>query len=317
MKIAGVGSAVPEKIVTNDMLSEFIDTSDEWISSRTGIRERRLVSSEQFEDLAVKAAQNALKDSGVLPEKIDLLLCTTVISPYVTPALACIIREKLGINCASMDVNGACAGFIYALDIAQAYIDSAKAKNILIVSAENLSRLVDFNDRSTCVLFGDGAGAAVVCEGKGVESIVIRTTDSGDALVARMSTGNNPYLDNPIAGHYLKMDGKGVFRKAIAASIEDINEALSKSGESSENIDHFILHQANMRIIKSIYQRLELPPEKFKHNIERYGNTSSASIPILIDELYRSGELKKGDKLVLSAFGAGFVSGACVLEWNK
>ena len=318
MRIAGIGSAIPRKVVTNEMLSEFLETSDEWITSRTGIRERHVLSDEKFETLAAEAAEKALADAGIGREEIELVLCSTATSPYITPSLACVVREALQLPCPAMDLNAACAGFLYALDVADAYLRSGKAGRILLICADNLSRIADWQDRSTCVLFGDAAAALVLTDaGEDLRAILLRAEDNGTCLMAKNDSGNSPFLAQREGGMPLQMEGQMVFRHAVASAQEDICAVLQQAGMEQQAIDHFLLHQANIRIVDFIRKKMGLPEEKFDHNIEHYGNTSSASIPLLMDELYRSGRLKKGEKLLLNAFGAGFVSGACVLEWNK
>jgi 3-oxoacyl-[acyl-carrier-protein] synthase-3 len=317
MRIIGLASETPRTVVSNEELTHFLDTSDEWISLRTGIKTRCVITDEHFEDLAVTAAKKAMEDSLLSKDEIDLVICPTVISPFITPSIASIVHARLNLSCPALDINAACAGFIYALDVCESYLLSKKAKNILVVCAENLSRFADWTDRSTCVLFGDGAGAVIVNGEPGIEGLFVRTQDDPDTLVSRMPKGNSPFLVSPIEGHYLKMQGQEVFKMAVHSCLADIKKALALSKKKMEDISYFLLHQANMRIINSVRQRLNAPKEKFKHNIENYGNTSSASIPILMDEMYRKGELKNGDRLLLDAFGAGFVSGACVVNWNK
>lgn len=318
MRIAGIGSATPKKVVTNEMLSEFLETSDEWITSRTGIRERRVLSDEKFEELAAEAAGKALADAGISDGAVDLILCSTATSPYITPSLACVVRETLQLPCPAMDINAACAGFLYALDVADAYLRSGKVRKILLICADNLSRIADWQDRSTCVLFGDAAAALVLTDaGEDLRAILLRAEDNGTCLLAKNGTGSSPYLQYEEEMMPLHMEGQTVFKHAVASAQEDISAVLLQAGMEQQEIDHFLLHQANIRIVDFIRKKMGLSPEKFDHNIEHYGNTSSASIPLLMDELYRSGRLKKGEKLLLDAFGAGFVSGACVLEWNK
>ena len=318
MRISGIGSAVPRQIVTNEMLSIFLDTSDEWITTRTGIKQRRVITEEKFEQLAVEAARKAIADAGLTPDSIELIVCSTTTSPFITPSLACIVRESLQIPSPAMDLNGACAGFLYALDAADAYIKSKKAKTILLISADNMSRIVDWTDRRTCVLFGDAAAAVVLTDaGDDFRAILLRTEDNGTCLLAKNSSGNSPFIKEKTEPIALQMEGQKVFKHAVASAQADISKVLKLAGIAKEKINHFLLHQANIRIIDFIRKTLGLPENKFNHNIERYGNTSSASIPLLMDELYHAGQLRRGDMLLLNAFGAGFVSGACVLEWNK
>lgn len=318
MNITGTGSAVPALKITNDMLSMFLDTSDEWIRTRTGILERGVAVEEcEIENLAVDAANKAMEDAGICAEDIDLILCSTVIPPYITPAFASIIQGRIGAKCPSVDLNAACAGFIYALDMAEAYIASKKAEKILILCAEHTSRLPDWTDRATCVLFGDGAGAVIVEQGDGVSSLQISCTPQRDMIVSHIPRGNCPYVKNEEEGSYLQMRGQDVFRFAVTSATRNIEQIMQKNKLTPDDISYFILHQANLRIIQAIRQRFRQPEEKFPHNIEHTGNTSSASIPILLDEMAKNGQLKQGDKLILSAFGAGLVTGVCMLEWQK
>ena len=312
MKILGTGSAVPRKTVTNDMLSEFLDTSDEWISTRTGIKSRQIITDERFEDLAAKAASRALDASGLAPDDIDYIICSNVANLYITPTLSSLIQGALGIkgpNCPTMDINAACAGFTYGLDICEAF---------LLVCAEEVTRFVDWNDRASCVLFGDAAGAVVV-------------TNGGDDMLGHKMTCVpmpevivycNPMEPTPfetgegIDRHRtFEMKGREVFRMAVTAAANDIKDVIAKAGLTPDDVDHFLLHQANLRIIESIRTTLGQPHEKFPTNVERCGNTSSASVPLLLDEEVRAGRIKRGDTILFSAFGAGFVTGTALIKY--
>ncbi len=317
MKIIGTGSALPKKVVTNEMLETIIDTSNEWIVTRTGIRERRLVSSELFEDLAAEAALNALNNAGLQASDIDFIICSNVVNEYVTPALSCIIQGKIGATCATIDINGACAGFVYGLDIASAYLNSRPYKNILIISAEETSRMVSWEDRTTCILFGDGVGAAVVSNvGDNLKSIRTTTISRPEALVQQRELQPSPFVTKDrIEKESLYMNGQEIFKMAVKTSINDVRIVLEEAKLEPADIDYFVIHQANTRIIDSIRANMGESEDKFPINIYKRGNTSSASIPILLDELNREGKLKQGDLIVMSAFGAGFTSAACVLEW--
>lgn len=319
MRIIGTGSKLPEMSVTNDMLANFLDTSDQWIQTRTGIHQRRLISgTESLTELANQAAIAALNDAGCKAEEMDFLICSNVANNYVTPAMSCIIQGSIGATCPCVDLNGACAGFIYALDIADAFIKSGKAKKILIVCAEEPSKFCNWKERDTSILFGDGAGAVVVSEGEGLQSIRLTASPKKDVLFYQRKLEATPFegeadtQDKPLV-----MSGRDVFKLAVTSSIDDLTRVLEMDGMKPSDIDIYLLHQANMRIIDSIRTHLDQPESKFPSNIDRYGNTSSASIPILMDEMSRSGKIKDGDTLALSAFGAGFVTGACILKWNK
>lgn len=316
MRILGTGSALPARVVSNEELTAFLDTSDEWISTRTGIGARHVMTDETLSELGGLAGRRALEDAGVLPEELDMILCTTVQGETVTPALASQIQKEVSAECPCIDMNGACAGFIYALDAAEAYIASGKAEKILIVSAEELSRLCDWTDRASCVLFGDGAGAVVVGTGEGMLASRLTTTYNDEALYACPTPGNNPFRSRKRPFEPLRMMGQEVYRFAVSASTDDIRKAAAKAMIEIDQIDYFVLHQANRRIMEAVRRRLNVPSERFPHNIERTGNTSSASIPILLDELNRSGALRAGHLVALSAFGAGLSTGACILRWS-
>ena len=317
MKIIGTGSAHPKCAVTNQMLEQFLETTDDWITERTGIKERCVISSEKLEDLAVIAANKALEDAGLTAADIDFIICSNVVNEYVTPALSCIIQGKLGATCPTVDINAACAGFIFAMDMAEDKIQCKKAKNILIVCAEEPSRMVSWQNRSTCVLFGDGAGAAVVTEGDELKAIRLTTSSLTDVLYYQRQLEPTPYIDKEENFEPLVMRGREVFKHAVTNSCRDIRKLLNQTGLEASDIKYYVLHQANHRIIESIRGFLGVEEEKVPHNVERYGNTSSAALPALLDELNRAGKLHKGDKLVFSAFGAGFTTGACVIEWAK
>lgn len=315
MKIIGTGSAHPSLTVTNDMLEKFLDTSNEWILTRTGIKQRQIISNEKLEDLAATAAKNALADAGVKASEIDFIICSNVVNEYITPAMSCLIQGKIGAGCPCIDLNGACAGFIYALDMAEAYFATKRIKNILVVAAEEPTRMVDWTQRNTCVLFGDGAGAVVLTQGDNVKSIRLSTSSREEALYQQRKLESTPFINKDEPDGPLVMHGPDVFKMAVAASLRDITNVISDGNLTENDIDHYLLHQANIRIIETIRTTLKQNKDKFPYNIDKYGNTSSASIPILLDEMNKGNQIKKGDKLVLSAFGAGFTTGACLLYW--
>ena len=317
MKIIGTGSALPAKEVSNDMLAGFLDTSDEWISTRTGIHTRRLLSTENLGDLAIKAAEMAIESSGVGVNDIDYIICSNVANNYVTPSLSTIIQGGLGDDCSSpcMDLNGACAGFIYAIDIAEAFLSTDRAKNILIVCAEEPTKFCDWHERETSVLFGDGAGAVVVTGGDNLLSRRVTAKSLKEVIYYKRPLEVTPYDRTSQDQKSLVMQGRDVFRMAVRSSVNDITTLLGEFNMNPDEIDYYLLHQANMRIIDSIREQLGQPMEKFPTNLQRYGNTSSASIPILIDELSRAGKFHEGSMLMLSAFGAGFVTGGALLRW--
>ena len=308
IKICGTGSALPEKVMTNKDLEKLVDTEDSWIVERTGISKRHMVSEdESAATLGAKAAENALLMSGYTLDDIDLILVATCSDDQRTPNCACKVQKLLGkTNIPAFDINSACTGFLTALTIADAYFNAGIYKRILIIGTETLSRMTDYSDRGTCILFGDGAGA-VVAEAVESEERVISTLyadgEKGDALTC-------------IAGEKLKMDGKAVYKFATRSVPETINNTLEKAGLTVEDVDYFVLHQANKRIIDSIAKTLKSDISKFPMNISEVGNMSSASIPVLLDEINRKNLLKKGDIIILSGFGAGLTYGSCVLKWE-
>ena len=315
MKISGTGSVLPKKVVTNEMLSQFLDTSDEWIRTRTGVKSRHVISDERLEDMAIEAARKALDDAGVAVSELDFIICSNVVNEYITPQLSCIIQGGIGASCPCIDINCACAGFIYALEIAESFYRSGRVKNVLVVCAEEPSRMTDWSDRRTCVLFGDGAGAAVLTPGDNIRSIKLSASSATDKLWQYRKLQPTPYITKEEDDVPLQMKGQDVFKFAVKAASRDITRVLTESGCSKDDVDHYLLHQANIRIINSIQEFLEQPVEKFPTNVEDHGNSSSSSCPILLDECNRKGLFRKGDLIVMSAFGAGFVSGALLLEW--
>ena len=317
MRIIGTGSALPEKVVTNEMLAGFLETSDEWITTRTGIHARRLLSSETLRELAMKAARAAIASSGLRPEDIDYLICSNVANSYVSPSLGSIILGPLGCCCPTFDMNGACAGLVYSLDIADAFLKSKNVKNILIVAAEEPSRFCNWQDRATCVLFGDGAAAMVVTEGEGFMDFHLTGKTHTEVMYYKRAMEPTPFDCVKEKTEPLVMNGREVFRIAVESSISDVDTLLERNGMTGEDIDLYLLHQANMRIIECIREHLGQPKEKFPTSIQNYGNTSSASIGILMDELSRAGKLKDGATLMLSAFGGGFVTAAAILKWSE
>ena len=315
MKISGTGSVLPSKVVTNDMLSQFLDTSDEWITTRTGVKSRHVISDERLEDMAIEAAQKALEDAGLRAEELDFIICSNVVNEYVTPQLSCIIQGGIGASCPCIDINCACAGFIHALEIAESFYKAGRVKNVLVVCAEEPTRMTDWNDRRTCVLFGDGAGAAVLTPGDNIKSIKLSASSSTDKLWQYRLLHPTPYVTKEEVDVPLQMKGQDVFKFAVKAASKDITRTLKETGLQADDVDHYLLHQANIRIINAIQDYLEQPAEKFPTNIEDHGNSSSSCCPILLDECSRNGLLKRGDIIAMSAFGAGFVSGAVLFEW--
>ncbi|PFJ74195.1 beta-ketoacyl-ACP synthase III [Bacillus cereus] len=306
--ILGIGRYVPEKVVTNHDLEKIMDTSDEWIRTRTGIAERRIADDTiDTSYMAVEAAKKALQDAGVSGEDIDLILVATVTPDRAFPAVACVIQEAIGAkHAAAMDVGAACAGFMYGMITAQQFIQTGTYKNVLVVGSDKLSKIVDWNDRNTAVLFGDGAGAIVmgaVSEGRGVLSFELGADGSG---------GKHLYQDE-----YVMMNGREVFKFAVRQLGESCLRVLDKAGLTKEDVDFLVPHQANIRIMESARERLNLPQEKMSMTIEKFGNTSASSIPIAMVEELQNGRIQDGDLIILVGFGGGLTWGAVALRWGK
>lgn len=320
VKVIGTGSALPEKIVTNDDLAMIMDTSDEWIKERTGISKRRLSTGETVADLATAACEKALENAGKTAEEVELLIVATCTPEQLLPCVACQVQDRIAAkNAVAFDLNAACGGFLFALNTAYAYMSAGFYKTAVVVGAEVLSKIMDWEDRSTCVLFGDGAGAVVLEKREGIDGILGFVQQSDGAKGHVLSCGsravNNPYCKQEPLYPYVIMDGREVFQFAVRQVPACINQVLENLDMTIEDVDLFLLHQANARIIETIARRYKLPIDKFPMNISEYGNMSSACIPVLMDQLNREGELKEGMKLVLSGFGAGLTFGACAMIW--
>lgn len=318
-RICGTGSYVPEKIVSNDDLAKIVDTSDEWISERTGVRRRHIAEQDTVVSMAAKAAGRALENAGISPEEVDLILLATSTSNVIFPSAACSVQKEIGaVNAGGLDVSAACTGFLSVYQMGQAYIQAGMARTVLLIGAECLSRLVNWEDRGTCILFGDGAGAAVLQAD--ASASCLQTALHSDGAKGWTLTCDSRHKEgakdlSKDLSTYIRMDGKEVFKFAVTKVPEAVREVLKKAELSVDDISWFLLHQANIRIIESVAKRLRLGMERFPSNMEEYGNTSAASIPILLDEMNRSGKLERGQKLVMSGFGAGLTWGACVFEW--
>lgn len=315
IKILGTGAYVPEKIVTNDDLSNMVETNDEWIVQRVGVKERHVSVDETAADLGAKAAKEALKAAGISGQEIDLIIAATVSSETVCPTVAGLIQREIGATCPAFDINSACSGFLFALDTAVSYILRGNFKKVLVVGAERLSKLIDWTDRGTCVIFGDGAGAFVIEPGDGYLSSLLYTSGNNEVIEIPSYSGSSPFYKGEIKNPYIFMNGQETFKFAVSKIVDDIRHVVDKAGLNLSDIDYIVTHQANIRIIEYAAKRLKMPIEKFVVNIDKYGNTSSASVAIAFDELTKSGKLKKGDKIVMSAFGGGLSSAACVIEW--
>ena len=312
--ISGFGKATPEAEITNAQMSDILDTDDEWITSRTGIKTRRISSGETLCDLASAAALAAISRAGAAATDVDYIICSTVQGDYLTPSLACQVQGRIGAKCPAFDLNAACTGFIYALDVAASLFDSGRAKSILIVSAEMMSRHVDWSDRATCVLFGDGAGAVFLRKGDGLRSIVLSADGNEGVLNIPVARRGNPFGMEPTAEYALYMQGSEVFKFAVGHMTADSKQAMEMAGISSSDVKRFLPHQANARIIRTSQKSLGFSDEQVAVNIHKYGNTSSATIPILLAELMENGEVSGGDYILLSAMGGGLTSGACVIK---
>ena len=314
-RIIGTGSALPACRITNDDLSNLVDTSDEWITTRTGIRERPILTTESVTEIAVAAARNALENSGISPADLGYIVCPTLGGDYMTPSLACVVQMELQANCPAVDVNGACSGFLYALDVADGIFARGKARYVLVLAAERLSRILDWSDRSTCVLFGDAAAAVVLEAGDALHYLEV-TARGNLCLASPLAPGSCPYTEPDTRKPGLLMKNREVYAFAVNTICSSLKNAAEETGISMEETDYFFLHQANLRIIETARKKLGMPEEKFPVNIQKYGNTSSASIPLLLDEWNRAGKLKKGQHLVLCAFGAGLTTGLAALDWD-
>ena len=322
--IAGTGRAAPARVLTNADIEKMVETTDEWIITRTGIRERRMASDgEVMTDFCLAAARQALEAAEVAPESLDAIMVATVSPDQPIPAAACILQQKLGAKrVASWDINAACSGWLYGVHIADALIQAGKARSILVVGAEFLTRYIDYTDRSTCVLFGDGAGATVLTATKsdhGVLSTSIRCDGEGAQFISMPGGGSSFPANRPetLAQRlpFIRMMGGETFKMAVRSMTEVCKEVLAESGFTSKDVTWVIPHQANERIITAVADRLEVPAERCIVNIDRYGNTSSASIPIALDETVRSGKIKKGDLILFTAFGGGLTWGAGLVRW--
>jgi len=317
-RIIGTGSYLPETVVTNDFLSTIMDTSDEWIRTRTGIRERRLVKEETTASMCTGAALRALEDAGMQAKDLDLILVGTLSGDYRTPSTACEVQAAIGaVNAVAFDINAACTGFMFALNTAHAYLTAGVYKNALVLGGETLSKIMDWNDRSTCVLFGDGAGAAVVCRDETGIICFEQHSDGNKGMVlkCRDRVNDNPLVSQEQEGGYVSMDGQEVYKFAVTMVPKSILNVLDTAGLTPDDIKYFALHQANIRIIQSVAKRLKQPEDKFPISLDTCGNISAASVPILLDEMNRKGMLKRGDKIIISGFGGGLTWGTALMEW--
>ncbi len=319
-KVIGVGSCLPPKVLTNEELSKMVETSDEWITSRTGIRERRVADDgTATSDLAFIAAERALSSAKVAAEEIDLILVATTSPDWLFPSVACVLQHRLkAANAAAFDVSAACSGFNYALSVAAAFIENGNYQKVLVVGADTLTKYLDWKDRNTCILFGDGAGAVVLTaskDGSGVlASWLMAEGHHGHYLIMPGGGSRDPEMKR---GRFIRMDGKEVFRFAVRALEKSIHQVLKRAKLKLEDVALLIPHQANMRIIDHVTKKMGLPKEKVYVNLHKYGNTSAASIPIALDEAVADGRIKKNDIVIVSGFGAGLTAGANIIRWGE
>ena len=317
--ICGTGSYIPVHTMDNNDIAQLVETNDEWIRERTGVVKRHIIQEETTVSMAADAARKALENGNVSAEEVDLILVSTISSNVILPCAACEVQKAIGaVNATCFDLSAACTGFVFAYNTAVAYLASGMYRTVLIIGSESLSNLTNWKDRGTCILFGDGAGAAVVkaAEGKLYRAVTHSDGFKGEALTCT-SRHNRNWEEIPLEETYMQMDGQAVIKFAVKRVPEAVKEVLEKNNMTAEEIDYFILHQANKRIVEAVAKRLDVSIDKFPMNLQEYGNTSSASIPILLDEMSRGGRLKKGQKIILAGFGAGLSWGATILEWNK
>lgn len=321
--VKGTGSYVPSRILENEDIANLVDTNDAWIRERTGVARRHIISDETTVSMAGEAGKRALEDAGVLPEEVDLILVSTISSEVILPCVACEVQKYLGaFRATCFDLSAACTGFVLAYNTAQAYLKSDIYQTVLIIGSESMSNLTNWTDRGTCILFGDGAGAMVLQAGEGACYTPVTHSEGGKgaALTCRSrqdaSRLSNNVIHYPEAAYKIQMDGRAVFQFAVKKVPDVIQEVIAKNKIAQQDIDWYILHQANQRIVEGAAKRLKEPLEKFPMNLKEYGNTSSASIPILLDEMKKDGRLKSGQKVIMAGFGAGLTWGASLLEWK-
>ncbi len=320
VKIAGIGAYLPSLVVANDKISEFVDTNDDWIIKMTGIKERRISEGEDTSDIAIKASRIALERANINPEDIDLIIVATISPDMFIPSVACIVQSSLNADkAACFDINVACSGFLYGLEIAKSMMLSMNYKNALVIGSEVLSKVMDWTDRSTCILFGDGAGATVLKqdETKGIIKSYLRSDGKkGEALTIGAADFDTPFTkEKKSRDRLIKMNGREVFKFATTVIVEAVNEILEGTDISLDEIKYIVPHQANYRIIKSAANKLGLDEDKFYLNLDKVGNTSSASIPIVLNEMYEKGLINKGDKFILVAFGGGLTYASTLVQW--
>ena len=315
-QILGTGSFAPERVLTNDDLSNMVETSDEWITKRVGVKERHVCTTESNTDMGVAAALAALENAGVKPQELDLIIGATISADSISPGLAGMVQNRIGATCPCFDMNVACPGFLFALGVAAGFFARKVVKKVLVVSSERMSGLIDWTDRSTCVIFGDGAGAAVLGEGDNYLSSTLSTIGGDNVISIPTKWDNSPFYENELEKNVVHMQGQETYKFAVTSMVRDVRLVMEQAGITGDQVKAVIPHQANYRIINEARRRIpEIAPEKFLMNIDRFGNTSSASEPILLDEANRQGLLQRGDYVVLTAFGGGLSTAASVIRW--
>ena len=321
-KIVATGAGIPSQIITNDDLAKIMDTSDEWIRQRTGIGERHISGGEDLSYYTAQAARQIIERAGITPEDVELIVVATVTADYCTPSAACMVQKAVGaVNAVAFDVTAACSGFLYGVSVADKFIRCGVYKNALVIGGEILSKIVDWKDRSTCVLFGDGAAGVLLERSETEEGILIEELGSkGDmyeVLTARKLVPSNAFnqVEAQTECGHVTMDGREVFKFATKKIVSGINKVLETAGLSAEDITYFVPHQANLRIVEVASRKLKIPMDRFYINIEHYGNTSAASIPIALNEMNEKGLLKTGDKIILCGFGGGLTWGTLLVQW--
>lgn len=315
--ILGTGSYAPAHVVANDELSALVDTNDEWITQRIGVKSRHISVEETNVDMAVQAAERALQNAGVSAEELDLIIATTISGDSLSPGTGCMVQNRIGAACPAFDLGAACSGFLFALETAAGFLARGAYKKILVVSAERMSGLVDWTDRGTCCIFGDGAGAVVLGQGDGMLASSLMTKGGDEVIHIPTRYANSPWYKNDLPEKTsIFMNGRETYKFAVMAMSDNIKALMEKSGVNGEDVALVIPHQANYRIINEARRRIpSIAPEKFCINIDRFGNTSSASVPILLDEMHRAGKIQRGDLIILAAFGGGLSAGVMIVRW--
>jgi 3-oxoacyl-[acyl-carrier-protein] synthase-3 len=321
-KIAATGAGIPEQVITNDDLAKIVDTSDEWISQRTGIRERHISGGEDLSFYAAKSANQILSRAGVAPEEVELIIVATVTADYGTPSAACMVQKEIGaVHAVAFDVTAACSGFLYAVSVADKFIRCGVYKNALVIGGEILSKIVDWTDRSTCVLFGDGAAGVLLERTETSEGVLVEELGAQGDMYEVLTEGRVPPANafnqvEPLKGQdYVYMDGREVFKFATKKIVSSVSRVLEQAGITADEVKYFVPHQANARIVEVAAKKLKVPYERFYMNIQHYGNTSAASIPIALNEMFEKGLLEKGDKIILCGFGGGLTWGTVLIQW--